>query len=172
MTERRKKAGFDTDYAGLSITALLVIGLLSLLVLLFGVLVLSRALNHKDTINVIGWSCFIPILAIQTWMCVKGFVEVMSTIKRKNRWIRNAVSVQALIVDREVEPNPYAEYWEEEYQCELTLKIPQAQTVVEPKVQTVLASVSKRIYDQYVRRDVAKVFFYVDDPLVILIDGE
>ncbi|MGD0613295.1 MAG: hypothetical protein ABSB41_17495 [Anaerolineales bacterium] len=110
MTERRKKAGFDTDYAGLSITALLVIGLLSLLVLLFGVLVLSRALNHKDTINVIGWSCFIPILAIQTWMCVKGFVEVMSTIKRKNRWIRNAVSVQALIVDREVEPNPYAEY--------------------------------------------------------------
>jgi len=32
--------------------------------------------------------------------------------------------------------------------------------------------VSKRIYDQYVRRDVAKVFFYVDDPLVILIDGE
>ena len=112
------------------------------------------------------------VAAIQTIVCVRAILEQISALIKKNRWIKNAICMEAIIVDRKLEYDDYAEFREDQYHCELILAIPPLQSETDTNARNVKAFVSKKVYDWYVRRKVARVFFYTTDPLVIHVDDE
>jgi len=115
---------------------------------------------------------------IVTAFVIYGMVEFtkeirvhLANLKKKRQWIRNAVSAQAVIVDRKEEYNSYGESIEETWLHDLALRLPSS-AIENPLEQFVWARVSMGIYDKYKQGDTEQIFYSRTDPYLFLIEGE
>ena len=96
--------------------------------------------------------------------------DILKLIKRKE-WIKNALYVQAKIVDRRAEYNDYAETREELWDCEIKIQYPTNfdERLIELVVR---AKVSDNIYFKYEDQITIPIFLSKFDPNCFVIDGE
>jgi hypothetical protein len=114
--------------------------------------------------------CFLaPIIYIL--MGIKGIVSGLSTYHTKRKWISSATCAQVSIIDRHAERNDYAEYREEEWYCDLAIRMP---SIIENVTgeQIVWAGVNQRVYQRYKNKDVARIYYDPTNPLAFMIEGE
>jgi len=95
----------------------------------------------------------------------------LANLKKKRQWIKNAVSAQAVIVDRKEEYNSDAEWKEDEWDCQLAFRL-QDITRDHPEAVLIWAAVSEKVYAKYRQQDKAQIYSSSDDPFVFIIDGE
>jgi hypothetical protein len=164
----RHEPNFDTEeaYAAIKMWAVSAIGVALLLYAIW------KGMENIDLSWIIQTLCLVPLVVILMGIGVKMFLDGISILVKKGNWMRGTTSAQARIVDREelfVDGGYY-----ESGRCtySLTFETSHVQAIASSDQQTIKASVSKRIYDRYARRDIARIYYSVADPFMFLIDGE
>lgn len=118
------------------------------------------------------WS--IVVLGVLTASTVMYAWEInagISDFTKRYKWIKNAIRAEAEIVDRKAEYNSDAEYREQEWDCDLILKLPE--TLVDRlSNQLAKAKVSIKVYSKYKDQDTVHIYSSKSDPYCFLIDGE
>ena len=114
------------------------------------------------------------VTALVIWgaaVAIKEIRDNLANLKKKRQWIKNAVSAQAVIVDRKEEYNSDAEWKEDEWDCQLAFRL-QDITRDHPEAVLIWAAVSEKVYAKYGQQDKAQIYISRDDPFVFIIDGE
>lgn len=114
---------------------------------------------------------FIPLGLWQAGMVVREMLRERRRLAQKRRWLESASTAQAVIVNRKEERNAYAESREEEWDCELLLRLP-ALSGEPPEEMLVRARVSEKVYGKYRHQDAARIFYTQTNPYQFLIEGE
>jgi hypothetical protein len=155
--------------------------LFTIIVILFDrILISNHLLIPKVAIILRQWYYWVILLFILSMFLLYilvgiGFVITgVSFLIRRSNWIKNAVKTQATIVDRRMrhdfkfgEDDSY-----EVYIPELELKYIPIKAKINSSELAIWANVDKSIYEKYEDRDIADVYYSVNDPCEILIFGE
>ena len=170
-TVRRTRPDFDAREAYGTIMIGLLVGLPSVFfILLFGVGLWDGLGDMKFGLICLGLF-FGLLMLLQAGMSVKVVFDGVSVLFKKQRWMREAASTHATIVDRNaVYEVDY--YGAEHFHYELVLRVEADPVVAELDGELVGVCVSRGIYKRNAFRDTVHVWYSVESPLTLLIKGE
>lgn len=114
---------------------------------------------------------FIVFPVVMVVIGLRSIFQYLSINLEKRRWISGAHSLQVPITARSREYDEYAEVKEQEWHCTLTIRMP-VLTENGIEEQEIPVSVNDRTYSAHLNKDVVKIFYDPDDPLMFVFEGE
>ena len=155
----------------------MLVGIISFAATILGVLILSNGIIHWLEVGSRSFGGWILGLlwtllpAAQTTMSFSVISTGISNIRKRNRWLKQAIHSHVIIIDRKEEHNVYAESREEMWECSLAL-LRHPSTEEEQDEQVGWLRVSNRIYNIYRNQEVANILYDPSDPNVFIFAGE